>query len=104
MNTIQQVSGELRQALKRSGLTQQEVRNAAGVSRQTFANVVSGEADYKLSTLLALADRLGLELLLVPQGAAKGLQSHAESPVESLVDRAVKRVAENHILQKNNRQ
>ncbi|WP_159912029.1 helix-turn-helix domain-containing protein [Pantoea sp. 18069] len=92
MNTIQQVSGELRAALRRSGLTQQAVRDAAGVSRQTFANVVGGEADYKLSTLLAIADRLGLELLLVPKGAARGLQRPSERPVESLVDRARKQL------------
>ena len=92
MNTIPQVSGELRQALKRSGLTQQDVRNAAGVSRQTFANVASGKADYKLSTLLAIADRLGLELLLVPKGTARGLHSPAESPVESLVERTLKQL------------
>lgn len=36
-------------------------------------NVLSGHQDFKLRTLLALADRPGLELLLVPEGAAAAI-------------------------------
>ncbi len=95
MKTIPEVSAELRGALKRSGRTQQSVREAAGLSRQTFANVFGGKADFKLSTLMALADRLGLELLLIPKDAARGLQPGTTAPVvESVVDLARKRVAQ----------
>ena len=94
MNSIAQISATLRQALARSGLRQQDLREAAGVSRQTLANVWKGTEDYKLSTLLALADRLGLQLLLVPRDAAPGLASAVSEPVvESLVDRVRQRVA-----------
>ena len=94
MNSISAVSQELRIALKQAGLKQQELREAAGVSRQTLANVVSGREDFKLSTLLSLADKLGLELLLLPKEAARGLQPASAQPVvESVVDRARKRIA-----------
>lgn len=94
MNTIAEVSDELRRQLKQSGRTGQSVREAAGLSRQTFANVMGGESDFKLSTLLAVADRLGLELLLLPKGAARGLAGDAATPVvESLVDAARQRAA-----------
>ncbi|WP_370680312.1 helix-turn-helix domain-containing protein [Comamonas sp. GB3 AK4-5] len=92
MKTIPEVSATLRQTLKRSGRTQQAVRDAAGVSRQTFANVIGGQEDYKLSTLLSIADRLDLELMLVPKGMAQVLQAPVQSPVESLVDSALKRL------------
>lgn len=45
---------------------------------------MSGEQDYKVSTLLALADRLGLELMLVPKearamfGAGPGVDEPAD--------------------------
>ncbi len=94
MNTISDISGELRRQLKRSGRTGQSVREAAGLSRQTFVNVMGGESDFKLSTLLAVADRLGLELLLLPKGAARGLTGDAAAPVvETLVDAARQRAA-----------
>lgn len=94
MNTIPEVSAELRRALERSGHTQQSVREAAGLARQTFANVMGGDSDFKLSTLLALADRLGLELLLLPKDAARGLQPPAAATVvETVVDRARKLAA-----------
>ncbi|WAC71508.1 helix-turn-helix domain-containing protein [Roseateles sp. SL47] len=95
MNTIPEVSAELRRVLKQSGRTGQSLREAAGLSRQTFSNVMGGTSDFKLSTLLALADRLGLELLLLPKGAARGLQSSDATPpvVETVVDLARKRAA-----------
>jgi transcriptional regulator with XRE-family HTH domain len=94
MNAISQVSAEIRSALQMSGLRQADLREAAGVSRQTLANVLSGSEDYKLSTLLALADKLGLELLLLPKGAVRGLQASPTAPVvASVVDRARGRLA-----------
>lgn len=81
--------------MKRSGLKQQDVRESAGISRQTFANVFSGQADFKLSTLLSLADRLGLELLLLPKDARPGRPVAADAPVvETLVDRARSQLAD----------
>ena len=94
MNSINEVSSELRNALERSHLKQYELRESAGMSRQTLANVLKGTADYKLSTLLALADRLGLELLLLPKEAARGLKPQAPVPVvETLVDQVRKRLS-----------
>lgn len=94
MNSVSEVSRELRRQLKRSGRTGQSVRESAGLSRQTFANVMGGENDFKLSTLLAVADRLGLELLLLPKGAARGLPGGDAAPVvETLVDAARQRAA-----------
>ena len=88
MNSIAEISAVLRAALGRTKVSQQELRTSAGVSRQTLANVLKGTVDFKLSTLLGIADRLGLELVLVPKGAGRGLAGSPESApvVETLVD------------------
>lgn len=94
MNSIHEISTELREALSHSGLKQQDLRETAGVSRQTLANVLKGTEDYKLTTLLALADRLGLELVLMPKAAARGLQPRKAAPVvETVIERVRKRLA-----------
>ena len=74
MTTLLQLSIWLRQQLLRYGGTQESLRLDAGISRQTLTNVLSGTVDYKVTTLLAVADRLGLDVVLVPKGAVAGLQ------------------------------
>ncbi len=93
MSSIQHISARLRDALAQSGLTQQELRKSAGISRQTLANVLKGIDDYKLSTLLGLVDRLGLELVLLPKAASRGLPPPSSEPVvETMVDRVRKQL------------
>jgi transcriptional regulator with XRE-family HTH domain len=93
MATITEISARLRRAARDAGMTQQSLREAAGISRQTLVNVFKGTEDFRVSTLLALADRLGLEVLLVPKSAARGLQPQAVAPVvETVVDQVRKRL------------
>jgi len=70
MNSLSDISSVLRRRLQQQGQTQAQLRQSAGIAQRTLTNVLSGEQDFKVSTLLALADRLGLELMLVPKGAA----------------------------------
>ncbi|MFA5489592.1 MAG: helix-turn-helix transcriptional regulator [Candidimonas sp.] len=70
----------LRDALKKRGMTQASLREAAGISRQTMSNVLSGTSDYKLSTLFAVADRLGLDVVLVPKDVSYGLSEPDTMP------------------------
>lgn len=91
MKTVSEISGRLRSALDQSKLRQLDLAESAGVARQTLTKVLSGREDFKVSTLLALADKLGLELVMVPKGAAEGLHASTGAPaVESLVDRVRK--------------
>jgi len=73
MNNHRDIAAQLRARLAQRGLTQAELREAAGVSQRTLTNVLGGEQDFKVSTLLALADRLGLDVALVPKGARPAL-------------------------------
>ncbi len=102
MKTLAETSEQLRAALTRLNLTQAELKAMAGISGRTLTNVLSGKEDFKLSTLLALADRLGLELLLVPKGAANavnavneyaGSDESAAPAVKSKVQAALDRIA-----------
>ncbi len=73
MKTLTEISSTLRTRLKHTSHTQETLSQEAGISRQTLSNVLSGRADFKVTTLLALADRLGLELVLLPADVARGL-------------------------------
>ncbi|MCX5544773.1 XRE family transcriptional regulator [Paraburkholderia sp. CNPSo 3076] len=67
---------------------------ATGVTRVTLRRALTG-SDFKVSTLFAIADKLGLEVVLVPKGAARGLaaETQAAAPqVKTLVQAALERV------------
>ncbi len=72
MKSIREVSEALATQKRQLRLTQLEHREQAGIASRTTQQVLSGTHDFKLSTLLAVADRVGLELLLVPKDAARG--------------------------------
>lgn len=91
MLTLPEIAGALREAAKRNGWTQARLAESSGVSPRTLTHVLSGEEDFRLTTLMALADRLGLELLLVPKGATRALGAGEElgPPVRSVVTEAL---------------
>ncbi len=72
-----------------------ELKSQAGISQRTLTNVLSGTEDYKVSTLMAVADRLGLELVLVPKAAAVAVEAGKTTAplVKSRVAAALERVA-----------
>lgn len=95
MKTILEISNHLRERQKAKGISQQDLREAAGLSRQTMSRVLSGTEDFKLSTLLAVADRLGLELELVPRGMGSKLGERPTEPkVTTRVSRALSLITE----------
>lgn len=73
MATIQKLSNTLRQQLVNLGTTQSALRERTGLSRRTMTNMLSGKNDYKVSTLLAVADELGLDVVLIQKGAAHAI-------------------------------
>jgi transcriptional regulator with XRE-family HTH domain len=81
MKTLLEVSRALRERQKALRVSQETLRANAGLSRQTLTRVLQGDQDFKLSTLLAVADRLGLEMVLLPREAVLGVQGAATEPV-----------------------
>jgi transcriptional regulator with XRE-family HTH domain len=83
--TIADIIQTLRASLH--GLTLAELSERAGLSTSTMTKLFSGKRDFRVSTLLALADRLELEVVLLPKGMAdvvSAAPNHAGVP--SLVD------------------
>ena len=80
MNTI----GSLAEALRRGRIidTDVELGRKAGMSRQSVAKALSGDHNFTVTSLLALAEANGLEVVLVPREAARALrgtgQPHAQ--------------------------
>lgn len=94
MSTLRQLSDTLKASARHRAIKQADLKDQAGISQRTLTNVFSGSEDYKVSTLLSLADRLGLELLLVPKGAAAAVQAGetTEPQVQSRVAAALAKV------------
>lgn len=94
MKTHADVAAVLREAIKRRGVTQAQLKEEAGLSQRTLTKVLSGEEDFKLSTLFALADRLGLALILAPLDAAPAVAAGpvTEPAIRSRVAGALERV------------
>ncbi|MFG6416796.1 helix-turn-helix domain-containing protein [Roseateles sp. DC23W] len=94
MKAIGEISAILRASAQRLKIRQSDLKTQAGISQRTLTNVLSGTADFKVSTLLSLADRLGLELALVPKAAATAVEAGptAAPRIKSRVAAALERV------------
>jgi|AntAceMinimDraft_12_1070368.scaffolds.fasta_scaffold01208_18 transcriptional regulator with XRE-family HTH domain len=94
MITLKQLATVLRDRIARSRLTQEALSIEAGVSRQTLSKVLSGRADLKVTTLFALADRLGMEVMLIPREIAPGMASadEPEPRIKSVVESAMESI------------
>lgn len=93
MATLSSISQTLRKQLQALKLTQETVRQDTGITRRTLTNVLSGKQDYKLTTLLAIADRLGLDVVLLPKEAARGINLTPTPPkVTSTVQATLERL------------
>jgi DNA-binding XRE family transcriptional regulator len=93
MRTLQQIAEALLGQLKRHQMTKEALRREVGVSRQTVTNVFSGSQDYRLTTLLAVCDRLGLDLVLVPRELGESATDKPSTPVvKNVVQAALDRL------------
>ena len=93
MRNLQQIAEALLGQLKRNQMTKEALRREVGVSRQTVTNVFSGSQDYRLTTLLAVCDRLGLDLVLVPWELGESATDKPSTPVvKSVVQAALDRL------------
>lgn len=69
MKSLGEVSKVLAERAAKRRYGKMQLAADAGVTYRTLSHVLSGEQDFKVSTLMAVADRLGLELVLVPKEA-----------------------------------
>ncbi|MCT9070489.1 helix-turn-helix domain-containing protein [Cupriavidus gilardii] len=97
MKTIEEVSHALSAQTERVGYGKTRLAHDAGITFRTLSHVLQGNQDFKVSTLLAVADRLGLELMLVPREARSlfGAAGPAQPAIPSVVDAALQRLKSN---------
>lgn len=69
------LAAELKAARKRKDLSQRELAARSGVPQSHISKIESGVVDIRLSSLVALARILEMELVLVPRKAASAVKS-----------------------------
>lgn len=96
MKSFQEISNLLHEREARREYGKLKLASDSGITYRTLNHVLTGAQDYKVSTLLAVADRLGLELKLVPKEAsslfADSLSEPARAPTR--VSGALRRLRE----------
>ena len=87
--TIEHIACELRKAREAKGLSQRELGKKAGVPQGHISKIENGAVDLRVSSLVALARTLDLELELVPRKVVPALKSLAlSSAADALRERA----------------
>lgn len=71
----QDITKALKAARESKGLSQRALSAASGVLQTRISKIENGAADFRVSTLMALARALDLELTLVPRKAVSAVQS-----------------------------
>lgn len=95
MKTLSEVAKRLEDERRRLMLDYQALAERTGLTPLSVRNVLQGRSAPRITTLMALADPLGLEVLLLPKVVASGLQAHtAEEPPPPALSRVDRIVAE----------
>lgn len=92
MKTLSEVAARLEGERQRLKLDYQTIAEKTGLTPLSVRSALQGRTAPRITTLMALADQLGLEVLLLPKVVAMGLEAQAgEGPVPALsrVDRIV---------------
>lgn len=77
------IAERLQAARKAKGLSQRELSDLTGVPQAQISRIETGAVDLRLSTLVALAHALDLELTLVPRKAVPAVRSLSRDAVSA---------------------
>jgi transcriptional regulator with XRE-family HTH domain len=95
MKTLTELASQLEGERQRLGLDYQTIAMRTGLTPLSVRGVLQGRTAPRITTLMAIADQLGLEVLLLPKVVASGLQAHtAEEPLPPALSRVDRIVAE----------
>ena len=81
-----QILKNLREARQRKGFSQRELSAKSGVPQSHISKIESGSVDLRVSSLIALARVLDLELMLVPKKSVPAVMSIVRSSTGSEED------------------
>lgn len=74
-NNLEHFSNCLRTARIAKNLSQRELSKLAGVPQSHISRIESNQVDLRLSSLIAIANAVGVEVTLVPRMAMPAVQS-----------------------------
>lgn len=80
----EQILQSLREARVRKGFSQRELSARSGVPQSHISKIESGGVDLRMSSLIALARVLDLELFVVPKKSVPAIKSIIRSSQESI--------------------
>jgi len=80
---IEHFAARLRKARQAKGLSQRELSKLAGVPQAHISRIEGNKVDLRLSSLLAVANALDLEVVLVPRKAMPAVHSITRQTGES---------------------
>lgn len=96
MKTLREMATRLEAERQRLKLDYQAIAAATGLTPLSVRSALQGRTAPRITTLMAIADQLGLEVLLLPKVLATGLEAHGATgagegpePALSQVDRIV---------------
>ena len=72
---VEQIAENLREARKRKGLSQRELSARSGVPQSHISKIESGNVDLRVSSLIALARVLDMELCIAPKKSVPAIQA-----------------------------
>lgn len=96
MKTLSEVAERLESERRRLKLDYQTLAGKTGLTPLSVRSALQGRTAPRVTTLMALADQLGLEVLLLPKVVARGLEEQAAegpAPALSKVDRIVAEIS-----------
>ena len=95
MRTLNEVATVLETERKRQRVTYDDLARSAGLTPVSTRRALQAVTAPKVTTLMALADRLGLEVVLLPKAVAAGFQATPAAPAPALtaVDKLLRRPA-----------
>lgn len=86
MQTLGQLAYALEAARKERRMSYDELARGAGLTPLATRRAMQGTAAPRVTTLMALAGQLGLEVVVVPQVVAQGLEGTHPAPPRPLTD------------------
>ena len=87
----EQLLKSLKEARKRKGLSQRELSTKSGVPQSHISKIENGGVDLRVSSLIALARVLDLELALVPRKTVPAVKSIVRSTTNADMSATIKK-------------
>lgn len=88
MNTLKSIAEDLRNGQYKARLPDVELARQTGVTRQSISRALSGRQNFNVTTLLAIAESLELDVMLVPKDVSRALVESGNHDIQRVATMA----------------